>query len=338
MKSKLTDPFLIAFMKKIRIIRHIFTDKTELFKKKKNIIYITMSINNNKNYLYIVYVSILSLLLNCNKTKTFIIYHILCSPDFKKSSIRIFIPLLRNFSQNVEMVFYNMGYLFMNRNTNNYPPATFYRVFTPLFIDSDRIIHLDGDCIILSDLNEMFTLNLNDNYVYGFYDVLADGIDYLGINSTKYINAGVILLNLKKIRKDNKIQELINITTNPNFKLKKNAQTAINYLFYPKIGRLPSKFGLFNFEDKNDLIKYNKIIRTKIPMEELENALKYPGIIHLVLCLPKPWLTVSNYTQCFTDCEKRNNCSCRKYFDLWHFYARQTSYYGIISRFTGVKR
>ena len=135
MKSKLTDPFLIAFMKEISIIRHIFTDKTEIFKKKKNKIYITLSINNDENYKYIVFVSMLSLLLNCNKTKTFIIYHILCSPDFKKSSIRIFLPLLRKFSQNVEMVFYNMGYLFMNRNTNNYPPATFYRVFTPLFID-----------------------------------------------------------------------------------------------------------------------------------------------------------------------------------------------------------
>ena len=35
MKNKLTDPFLIAFMKEISIIRHIFTDRTEIFKKKK---------------------------------------------------------------------------------------------------------------------------------------------------------------------------------------------------------------------------------------------------------------------------------------------------------------
>ena len=338
MKNKLTDPFLKPFMREINIIKHIFTDKTKIFKKGKHIIYITLSINNDENYKYIAFVSMLSLLLNCNKTKSFIIYHILCSPDFKESSIGIFKPLLRNYSQNVEIVFYNMGNLFLNKNANGYPPATFYRVFTPLFIDSDRIIHLDCDCIILSDLYEMYILNINNNYVYGFYDVIPDGIDYLGINSTKYINAGVILLNLNKIRKDNKIKELINITTSPTFKLKKNDQTAMNYLFYPKIGRLPSKYGLFNFEDKNDLIKYNKIIRTKISWEELEYALKYPRIIHLVLCIPKPWFPSSNYTKCFTDCAKRNNCSCKKYFDLWHFYARKTEYYDIISRFTSINK
>ena len=74
----------------------------------------------------------------------------------------------------------------------------------------------------------MYSLNFNDNYVYGFYDVIPNGIDYLGINSTKYINSGVILLNLKKIRNDNKIKKLINITTSPFFKLKNLDQKAIN--------------------------------------------------------------------------------------------------------------
>ena len=163
MKNKITDSFLLEFMKEITIIKHIFHDKTKIFKRGKNIIYITMSINNNKNYLYIVYVSILSLLLNCNKKKSFIIYHMLCSPDFKESSIEIFKPLLRNYSQNVEMIFYNMGNLFANRSSIK---AAYYRIFSPIIIDSDRIIHLDGDCIILSDLYEMYALNLNDNFIW----------------------------------------------------------------------------------------------------------------------------------------------------------------------------
>ena len=338
MKNKYNDPFILTYMKEINIIKHIFTDKTEIFKKGKQIINITMSINNNQNYIYIVYVSIFSLLFNCNKKKSFIIYHILCSHDFKESSIEIFKPLLKKFSKNIEMIFYNMGNLFMNINGNGLPSPTFYRIFAPLIIDSDRIIHLDGDCITFSDLYQMYSLNFNDNYVFGIYDVIPDGIDYLGIKSNKYINAGVILLNLKKIREDNKIKELINITTNPNFKLKKNDQTAINYIFYPKIGRLPSKYGLFNFEDKDDLIVYNKFLRTKIPMEELEDALKNPGIIHLIFCYPKPWFTKSSYYEIFTYCKQRQNFSCKKYFDLWHFYAQKTKYYKNIKSFIGIKK
>ena len=337
-KNKLKDSFFSTFMKEISIIKHVFTVKTKISKKSKNVIYITMSINNNKNYLYIVYVSIFSLLFNCNKEKSFFIYHMLCSPDFNESSIEIFKPLLRNYSQNVEMVFYNMGNLFANRIISWYPPSTFYRVFAPLIIDSDRIIHLDGDCIILSDLYEMYSLNFNDNYVYGIYDFISNGVDYLGIKSDKYINAGVILLNLKKIRKDNKIKELINITTNTDFKLRKNAQTAINYIFYPKIGRLPSKYGRFNFEDKDDLIFYNKKLRAKIPMEELEDALKNTTIIHLVLCNPKAWSVSATYYREYTSCRQRQNCSCKKYHDLWHFYAQKTEYYKIIENFTNAQK
>ena len=337
-KNKITDPLFKTLIKEISIIKHIYTDKTNFFKKGKNIIYITIGINNNKDYKYIMYVSMLSLLFNCNKKKSFIVYHILCSPDFNESSIEVFKPLLRNYSQNVEMIFYNMGNLFENQKINKKPPEKFYRLITPLFIDSDRIIHLDGDTIILSDLYEMYKLNFDDNYVLGSYDVIPNALDYLGINSTKYINSGVILLNLKKINKDNKTKEIIDLIAKNDFELRNLDQTVINYLFYPKIGRLPSKYGLFNFWDKKDLILYNNIIRTKIPIAELEEAFDNPGVIHFVLCWPKAWLTTSVYRNIYSHCQEKHDCRCRKYFDLWHFYAKKTEYYEQIRSFTGVKR
>ena len=122
----------------------------------------------------------------------------------------------------------------------------------------------------------MYKLNFDGNYVLGSYDVIPNALDYLGINSTKYINSGVILLNLKKINKDNKTKEIIDLIAKNDFELRNFDQTVINYLFYPKIGRLPSKYGLFNFWDKKDLILYNNIIRTKIPIAELEEAFDNP--------------------------------------------------------------
>ena len=79
MKNKITDSYLLKFIKEISIIKHIFTDKTKIAKKRKNVIYITMSINNNTNYIYIASVSIFSLSFNCNKEKhlLFIIYYAL---------------------------------------------------------------------------------------------------------------------------------------------------------------------------------------------------------------------------------------------------------------------
>jgi lipopolysaccharide biosynthesis glycosyltransferase len=278
----------------------------------------------------------LSVLLNCNEEKTFVVYHILCSPDFDELSINIYKSLFNNFSHNVEMIFYNMGNHFMKHKNTRWSQTTFYRILTPLFINEDRIIHLDGDTLTFSDLSEMYNLDFDDNYILGFYEIISNGLDYLGLNSTSYFNAGVTLFNLKKLREDNKTFELIELC-NSDVELTEVDQTALNYLLYPKIGRLPSKYGIFNFEDESDLKLYYNLLRTKVPLNELEEALNNPGIIHLILCKPKPWFPNSNYMKEFTDCEQRHDCSCAKYFNLWHSIANLTDYYEEILNFTGVK-
>ena len=63
--------------------------------------------------------------------------------------ITIFKSLFKKFSRNVEIIIYNMGNHFLNRKTERYPQAAFYRILTPVFIDSERIIHLDGETITI---------------------------------------------------------------------------------------------------------------------------------------------------------------------------------------------
>ena len=215
--------------------------------------------------------------------------------------------------------------------------VTNYRLLVPLFINEDRIIHLDADCLVFVDLNEMYNLDFHDNYILGFYDVLVDGVDYLGINSSTYINAGITLLNLKKFRSEKICFDIIKLL-NSNLKFIKADQTFLNYLLYPKIGRLPSKYGIFNFEDKSDLMLYLNLLRKKVPLDELEDALKNPGIVHFVLCSPKPWHPNSLYFKEYTNCSQRLNCSCSKYFNIWHSIAKETYYYRKIALFTGVNK
>ena len=333
LKRKTNEKFSRNILKEISIIKNLFSSKIESYKSLKNIIHITSSINNDQNYKYILLVSMHSLLTNCNKNKNFIIYHILCTPDFNESSTIIFKSLLNKFSHNIQIIFYNMGNNFSNCKNKRFSEAAYYRLLTPVIINSDRIIHLDGDTLVFSDLEEMFNLNFNDNYILGIYDYLSGGVDYLGIKSNIYINSGVILLNLKKIREDKKTIEFVNLTKS-NIKI--YDQTVINFVLYPKIGRLPSKYAIFNFEDTADIKLYVNCLRTKINLKEIEDALKKPVIIHNVLCYPKLWFFNSVYQKYFTKCEQRKNCSCKKYYDIWHSFAKKTDYYKEIANFTGV--
>ena len=86
---------------------------------------------------------------------------------------------------------------------------------------------------------------------------MSNGIDFLGIKSERYINSGVVLINLDKIRNDNKIYDILNMANSPKH-IPYLDQSIINYVFYPKIGILPSKFGIWNFSDKKDIKIYLK--------------------------------------------------------------------------------
>ena len=204
-----------------------------------------------------------------------------------------------------------MGKNFMNYNNPKLSQATYYRLLSPIIFDVNRIIYLDGDTLTFKDIREMYQIELKDNYVYGILDFFSDGIDYLGIKSEKYINAGAIILNLEAIRKDKKIFDLINALENKMI-LKNQDQTLINFVFYPKIGIIPSKYVIFNHLDKSDINIYLKSLRTKINFSEIVDAINDPTIIHTSLCWPKIWSIHTKFQESFTNCKYRNNCSCIK--------------------------
>ena len=328
------DSFFKPYLDNINILSHLYHKKIENFKENKNNIHICMSFNDK--YIYEILVPVTMTLINCDKNNTFITYHFLCTPDVKNTTLSILKSLIYKYYSNLEMIFYDMGNNFVNRNDKRLSQAACYRILTPIFIDIERLIYLDGDTLILKDLNEMYQLEFNDNYILGILDVLSRQLDSLGIKSEKYINSGVILLNLEKIRNDNKNYELINITNSDKY-FNGVDQTILNYVFYPKIGILPSKFGIWNFSDKKDIKIYLSHLRTKLDINELEESFLNPTIIHTVLCIPKACNKVSYYRKELTTCKERGNCFCEKYHNLWYYYAKKTDYYDNIKDFYNKK-
>ena len=109
------NPFFKNFLDQITIISHIYLNRKK-----------SMSLNNI--YYYILLVSMESILFNCNKNETFIIFHILCTPDVEEKSINKIKSLVNHFSSNLKIIFYSMGKNFMEYKTNTYPQSTYYRL------------------------------------------------------------------------------------------------------------------------------------------------------------------------------------------------------------------
>ena len=323
------DPFLKYHLGNITILIHAYNKNYKKLKNNKINVHICVGLNDQ--YIFPLLVSMQSVLLNCDKDKTFLIYHILCAPDVTEKTLTILKSLMNKYSLNLEMIFYGMGNNFMYLHDKNaLSQVTYYRLLLPIFVNLKKILYLDGDTLVYKDLGEMYQLDFKNNSVMGSLDYYSYGVDYLGIKSDKCICAGVILINLEKIRNDKKYYDLINIT---KIWLNNDDQTAINFILYPDIGILPNKYNIFNFYDTRDIQVYGNWLRQKINVTEIEEVIKEPTIVHHALCTPKIWNKKTRFFDHVTACNQRNDCSCLKYHNIWLSFANKTDYYQEILKY-----
>lgn len=127
--------------------------------------------------------------------------------------------------------------------------VTYYRLFiASLFPQYDKIVYLDCDLVVLGDISELYNTDIEKNILGAapeqFVQNTAEFRDYaeiaLGVDPDKYVNAGVLLINLKEFR-NNKIEEkFIKLITEYDFDLLDPDQAFLNYLCQDKIYTLPN--------------------------------------------------------------------------------------------------
>ena len=90
-----------------------------------------------------------------------------------------------------------------------YTPAIYYRLLIPeLFPAYDKVLYMDCDTVALTDVAELYNVDIQDNYIGAVADQAVAAVpqfraytkNALGIEADKYFNSGVIVMNLKKFR------------------------------------------------------------------------------------------------------------------------------------------
>ncbi|MCL1886853.1 MAG: glycosyltransferase family 8 protein [Betaproteobacteria bacterium] len=88
----------------------------------------------------------------------------------------------------------------------------YFRLFIPELIpNEDRIIYLDCDIIVRNSLAELYSMNLENNYVLGVRDIDSRG-NAKRLGTKRYINSGVLLMNSRKMREDGIHEKFIRYT------------------------------------------------------------------------------------------------------------------------------
>ncbi len=192
---------------------------------------------------------------------------------------------------------------------------TFYRLMaSSLFPQYEKMIYMDSDVAVEWDLMDCFLTDLGDNYIAGVkaasYHWATDGnVQYCIENGLpaidQYVNAGMLIFNLKKIRENGIEEEFIALS---KLGLRSQDQDVINRACYNHILHLPYKFNCM-------IAKYEKTPEQLLKIftqNEINEANNRPVITHYA-AETKPWADLS--------------CALA---DRWWHYAKLSPYYYIV--------
>lgn len=123
---------------------------------------------------------------------------------------------------------------------------TYYRIFAPFYLPRsvDRILYIDPDTVILNSLRSFYSADFGDNLIIGakHFDGLIDKWNRFRLTLRKsehYINAGVMLMNIEKMREFLNEEKIFSCVRKNYFRLFLADQDAINILFDGRITVYP---------------------------------------------------------------------------------------------------
>lgn len=167
---------------------------------------------------------------------------------------------------------------------------TYYRLLIPKMLpDVDKIFYADVDMIFRADLSEIFGLDISHNYVAATPDlgmILTEAgqkhISEIGLkDKNKYLQAGFLMMNTKKMREDGIVDQFIALSKN---KYQFQDQDILNIVCDGQYKLLPIMYNMTDYvymflHQKHEY--FNNMSDTEISNALKKGTLHYNG--------HKPW-------------------------------------------------
>ena len=162
-----------------------------------------------------------------------------------------------------------------------------------LINEYDKLLYLDGDIIVKEDLSTLYAYDVKDYYVAAVIDTCVLNSDNKHTYShcvENYFNAGIMLMNLEKMRKDKISEKLIakkKEINDPQLFL----QSTLNLVFDGKVRPLPLRFnvyydGLIRIKSKYTIDQLNEKYDARYT--SIQDIASDAAIIHYC-AKKKPW-------------------------------------------------
>ncbi|MBD5429402.1 glycosyltransferase [Lactobacillus sp.] len=160
----------------------------------------------------------------------------------------------------------------VNQNTR-FTPYAMLRLFADQIPEiPDRILYLDDDIIIRKNIDSFYNQNLHDTELVGILDYYGRWFFHNRLRPFDYINSGVLLLNMKEIKKTNLFARVRKLMQTKKMFLPD--QTAINKLAKKK------KYAPRKYNEQRKL-------HSNTVIQHFTTSFRFFPIIHTLTV--KPW-------------------------------------------------
>ena len=156
-------------------------------------------------------VAIASLLYHAMNNCAYDIYCIV--PEaFAKSKRDELVAMVESKDKNSKIIFLNANRDFDNSVVKQYTPGIFYRFMLLKLLPKniDKIIYCDVDVTFHDNLIDLYNIDMKDNLIAGVAD--ADQLCRAYPNNGSYINSGILLMNVSKLRLINAYDEWLKLS------------------------------------------------------------------------------------------------------------------------------
>lgn len=171
-----------------------------------------------------------------------------------------------------------------------------------LDLNIDKVLYLDCDSIINASLSELWRTDISGYYIAGVSDTVSNTTKLkVNMNTEKpYINAGMLLINLKRWRKEGMEKKFLDFISYYNGNVYHHDQGTINGVLNEKVLLLHPKYNsmsTFYSMTREQIILYYGM-KDYYSELELNQAKNNPVFIHYTPAfVNRPWIKGSKHPQ-----------------------------------------
>ncbi len=212
-------------------------------------IYVCMALHDEKgSYAKYTAVTMASVLLNTKEDVTFFLLH---DDTLTERNKHRFIQIAELYNQHISFIKVAAVVEWQKlKNLKVYTIGTMYRLVIPAKLPDyvEKVLYLDSDVVVDMDIRELWNQDFGGKLLLGRRELHYDNpIFQLGVNEESYVNAGVLLMDLKKIRAEH---DFLRETTEYLRKFPDcmwNDEDAINYVLNKKQGVISNRFNVYTY-------------------------------------------------------------------------------------------